>query len=104
MLRHARNAGKALKKLISFGGCYDCDFSLSFRCGEEGHISKDCEKGFVTQKKTKEDGQVVEYYVPAEADEDKLFAAGITQGINFDKYDKIEVSFNEPRVGFRVLY
>jgi len=70
----------------------DCEKPDTCRkCGEEGHISKDCEKGFVTQKKTKEDGQVVEYYVPAEADEDKLFAAGITQGINFDKYDKIEV-------------
>ena len=45
-----------------------------------------------TQTKTMEDGTVKEYYVPKEQEEDKLFDSGITQGINFAKYDKISVS------------
>jgi len=61
------------------------------KCGEEGHMSKECEKGFVTQKMTNAEGEVKEYYVPAETEEGKLFATGITQGINFDKYEKIKV-------------
>merc|ERR1712212_1473372 len=40
---------------------------------------------------TNAEGEVKEYYVPAETEEEKLFATGITQGINFDKYEKIKV-------------
>jgi len=61
------------------------------RCGEEGHMSKECENEMKTQTKTMEDGTVKEYYVPKEQEEDKLFDSGITQGINFAKYDKISV-------------
>jgi len=54
-------------------------------------MSKECEKGFVTQKMTTAEGEVKEYYVPAEKEDDKLFDSGINAGINFDKYEKIEV-------------
>ena len=56
---------------------------------------QECENEMKTQTKTMEDGTVKEYYVPKEQEEDKLFDSGITQGINFAKYDKISVSLTK---------
>jgi len=61
------------------------------RCGEEGHMSRECEKPMTTQTVTNEAGEVKEYYVPTEQAEENLFSSAISQGINFNKYEKIPV-------------
>ena len=63
---------------------------------------QECENEMKTQTKTMEDGTVKEYYVPKEQEEDKLFDSGITQGINFAKYDKISVSLTKLLISFFV--
>ena len=63
------------------------------RCGEEGHMSKECENEMKTRTVTNAEGEVKEYYVPTEQAEENLFSSGISQGINFEKYEKIQVSF-----------
>ena len=67
---------------------------------------QECENEMKTQTKTMEDGTVKEYYVPKEQEEDKLFDSGITQGINFAKYDKISVSLTKLLISslFRLVY
>jgi len=70
----------------------DCEKPDTCRqCGEEGHIRKDCPNPMKTQTVTNEAGEVKEYYVPTEQEEDNLFSTGISQGINFAKYEKIQV-------------
>jgi len=59
------------------------------RCGEEGHMSKECENEMKTRTVTDAEGVVKEYYVPTELTDDNLFTSGISQGINFAKYEKI---------------
>lgn len=61
------------------------------RCGQEGHMARDCEEPEKTRVIEGEDGTKREIYVPTETAEDQLFAGGISQGINFDKYEKIKV-------------
>lgn len=61
------------------------------RCGQEGHMVRDCEEPEKTRVVEGEDGTKREIYVPTETAEDQLFAGGISQGINFDKYEKIKV-------------
>merc|ERR1712226_421282 len=61
------------------------------RCGEEGHFAKDCEKPMETRTIKKEDGTEAEIYVPKETEEGQLFDSAISSGINFDKFDSIEV-------------
>lgn len=84
------------------GGCFkcksedhmsrDCDKpDVCRRCGEEGHRARDCEKPEETRVVEGEDGQKREIYVPTEVADDDLFKAGISQGINFDKYENIKV-------------
>ncbi|XP_076440930.1 ATP-dependent RNA helicase DDX4-like [Babylonia areolata] len=55
------------------------------RCGEEGHFARECPKAAVDGEKPRE------LYIPPEVDESMLFKMSIHQGINFDKYDNIEV-------------
>jgi len=61
------------------------------RCGQEGHMVRDCEEPEKTRVVEGEDGTKREIYVPTETDEGSLFASGISQGINFEKYEKIKV-------------
>ena len=63
---------------------------LLHRCGEEGHMVKDCTQAEQTRTVTNEDGTTREIYVPTEVGDDSLFEQGISSGINFDKFDKIE--------------
>ena len=46
-----------------------------------------------TRTITKEDGTTAEIYIPKEIAEDDLFQQGISSGINFNKFDKIPVSY-----------
>ncbi|KAK7101265.1 hypothetical protein V1264_024070 [Littorina saxatilis] len=55
------------------------------KCGEEGHFARECPQALADGEKPRE------IYVPPEADEDDLFKSGIHQGINFDKYDNINI-------------
>jgi len=64
------------------------------KCGEEGHMSKDCETGPKTHTVQNEDGTTREIYVPTETTDDDLFKSGITSGINFDRFDKIPVKLS----------
>merc|ERR1719309_121822 len=52
---------------------------------------RDCEEPEKTRVVEGEDGTKREIYVPTETDEGSLFASGISQGINFEKYEKIKV-------------
>ena len=62
------------------------------RCGEEGHMRRDCVNEEKTYKFTNEDGEEKEMYVPkGDVDADELFGQGIASGINFAKYDDIPV-------------
>jgi len=61
------------------------------RCGQEGHMVKDCEEPEKTRVVESEDGTKREIYVPTETADGDLFASGISQGINFEKYEKIKV-------------
>ena len=63
------------------------------RCGEEGHMRRDCTNEEQTYTYTNEEGETKEMYVPqADGDASELYSAGIASGINFDKYDSIPVS------------
>ena len=63
------------------------------RCGEEGHMRRDCTNEEQTYTYTNEEGETKEMYVPqADGDATELYSAGIASGINFDKYDSIPVS------------
>lgn len=57
------------------------------KCGEEGHFARECPKAAVDGEKPRE------IYVPPEVpqDEESMFKSNIQMGINFDKYDNIEV-------------
>ncbi|KAL8610589.1 hypothetical protein ACOMHN_006308 [Nucella lapillus] len=55
------------------------------KCGEEGHFARECPKAAADGEKPRE------IYVPKAVDDDALFSEGIHQGINFDKYDNIQV-------------
>ena len=62
---------------------------------------RDCTEEEKTRQWTDEDGTVKETYVPKADDPvDDLFKLGISAGINFDAYDKIEVKVtgdNQPK-------
>lgn len=60
-------------------------------CGEEGHKVAECPKPMETRVLTNDDGTTREIYVPKEMGDDELFSAGIACGINFEKFDKIQV-------------
>merc|ERR1712200_46987 len=63
------------------------------KCGEEGHMRRDCTNEEQTYTYTNEEGETKEMYVPkADGDASELYSAGIASGINFDKYDSIPVS------------
>jgi len=65
---------------------------VCMRCGGEGHMVRDCTEEEKTRQWTDEDGTVKETYVPKADDPvDELFKLGISAGINFNAYDKIEV-------------
>jgi len=68
------------------------------RCGQEGHMVRDCTEEEKTRVVEGEDGTKREIYVPKEVEEDNLFAGGISQGINFDKYEKIQVKVSGENV------
>ena len=60
------------------------------RCGEEGHMRRDCVNEEKTYKFINEDGEEKEMYVPkGDVDAEELFGQGIASGINFAKYDDI---------------
>ncbi|KAL8600994.1 hypothetical protein ACOMHN_030651 [Nucella lapillus] len=60
------------------------------KCGEEGHFARDCQKEGGEGGRSKGE-KPRELYIPPEVDESLLFTSTISQGINFDKYDCIEV-------------
>ncbi|XP_040573713.1 probable ATP-dependent RNA helicase DDX4 [Lepeophtheirus salmonis] len=71
-----------------------------FNCGEEGHIASSCSQpqksrrfGEDGKKNSSEGGDGVqrEVYIPTEVEEDDLFSTSISSGINFDKYDSVQV-------------
>jgi len=61
------------------------------RCGEEGHKVAECTQEEKTRVIENEDGTKREIYIPTILEDDKLFDQGIASGINFAKYDKIQV-------------
>jgi len=68
------------------------------RCGEEGHFAKECTN--VKEGEPGVDGKPAPVtYIPDVVDDaDSLFKRGCNAGINFDKYDSIEVEVSGPNV------
>jgi len=64
------------------------------RCGQEGHRVAECSEPEKTRVVEGDDGTKREIYVPTETAEDQLFGSGVSQGINFDKYEKIKVKLS----------
>ena len=66
----------------------DCPESqICNRCGQEGHMVRDCTEEEKTRQWTDEEGKVQETYVPKEdVVAEELFKLGISSGINFAKY------------------
>merc|ERR1719154_502728 len=63
------------------------------RCGQEGHMVRDCTEEEKTRQWTNEEGEIKETYVPkADVVAEELFKMGISSGINFAKYENIPVS------------
>jgi len=61
-------------------------------CGAEGHMQRECPEPEKTRQYVNEEGVTMEIYVPGEEiSTQELYKAGIASGINFDKYDDIEV-------------
>ena len=60
-------------------------------------MRRNCTNEEQTYTYTNEEGETKEMYVPkADGDASELYSAGIASGINFDKYDSIEVSISGP--------
>jgi len=68
------------------------------RCGNEGHFAKDCT--VIKEGEPGVDGKPAPVtYVPEVVDDaDSLFKRGCNAGINFDKYDAIEVEVSGPNI------
>ncbi|XP_076059870.1 putative ATP-dependent RNA helicase vasa-like isoform X2 [Oratosquilla oratoria] len=68
-----------------------------FKCGEEGHLSRDCSQGSDGDRKGRkegpigEDGKPKSVYIPTDIDDSQLFDQGVNAGINFNKYGNIPV-------------
>merc|ERR1719339_153632 len=63
------------------------------RCGQEGHMVRDCTEEEKTRAWTDEEGKIKEIYVPKEEGAaSDLYSQGISSGINFAKYENIPVS------------
>jgi len=79
----------------------DCEMpDTCRRCGEEGHKVADCTQPEQTRTVTGEDGTVREIYVPRETGDAELYdeVHTISSGINFDKYETIEVKMEGENV------
>merc|ERR1719447_1989986 len=68
------------------------------RCGNEGHFAKECT--VIKEGEPGIDGKPapVTYVPDVVLDSDSLFKRGCNAGINFDKYDAIEVEVSGPNV------
>ena len=63
------------------------------RCGQEGHMVRECTEEETTRQWVDEEGKTQESYVPKEdVVAEELFKLGISSGINFVKYENIPVS------------
>jgi len=79
----------------------DCELpDTCKRCGEEGHMVAECSQAEQTRTITAEDGTVREIYVPKETGDAELYdeVHTISSGINFDKYETIEVKMEGENV------
>merc|ERR550519_1087560 len=71
------------RELPKVGACH--------RCGEEGHVVRECPRPEITRKYVGADGREKEIYIPKETGAKALFSNSISSGINFSQYDDIPV-------------